>query len=173
MLQSQLSSSCPFPQPPTETVLKKLMATSLMFPPPCCPDKMFDTVRNIISVNVTYPASISDISITQYFSCLCFHSPATQMIDTARNIISVNVTYPASISEMARSFISSCLRKHSGDRPTVVELLQHPWIQMFKVCTYSFVSSCCPIPVCCSLRTVQPETWCTHDMQSFPILHLA
>ncbi|KAF5830517.1 kinase-like domain-containing protein [Dunaliella salina] len=61
-----------------------------------------------------------------------FKAPGGEMIDTARNIIAVNVTYPSSISEMARSFISSCLRKHSGDRPTVVEMLQHPWIQMFK-----------------------------------------
>jgi len=55
------------------------------------------------------------------------------MIDTARNIMAINLTYPSSVSEMARSFISSCLRKHSGDRPTVVEMLQHPWIRTFQV----------------------------------------
>jgi len=57
---------------------------------------------------------------------------ADQMIDTARNIISVNITYPAAISEYARDFISACLRKHPGDRPTVIEMLHHPWIQMFQ-----------------------------------------
>jgi len=68
---------------------------------------------------------------------LCFLTYTTlllaQMIDTARNIIAVNITYPVSISEMAKSFISSCFKKHPGDRPTVVEMLHHPWIRMFQV----------------------------------------
>lgn len=59
------------------------------------------------------------------------HAPQpSQMIDTARNIISVNITYPATISDMAKDFIASCLRKHPGDRPTVLEMLHHPWIQV-------------------------------------------
>lgn len=58
---------------------------------------------------------------------------ADQMIDTARNIIAVNLHFPATISEMARDFVTSCLRKHPGDRPTVIEMLHHPWITMFQV----------------------------------------
>lgn len=65
------------------------------------------------------------------------------MIDTARNIISVNITYPSTISELARDFIASCLRKHPGDRPTVIEMLHHPWIQMFQVSGLSMLLRLC------------------------------
>ncbi len=41
--------------------------------------------------------------------------------------------FPAKISEFAKDFICQCLRKHPGDRPTVMELLHHPWVRTFQV----------------------------------------
>jgi serine/threonine protein kinase len=40
--------------------------------------------------------------------------------------------FPAKISEFAKDFICQCLRKHPGDRPTVMELLHHPWVRTFQ-----------------------------------------
>ncbi|PNH09977.1 Serine/threonine-protein kinase Aurora-3, partial [Tetrabaena socialis] len=40
--------------------------------------------------------------------------------------------FPAKVSEFAKDFICQCLRKHPGDRPTVMELLHHPWIRTFQ-----------------------------------------
>lgn len=57
---------------------------------------------------------------------------AAQMIDTARNIIHAPVQFPESVSEMARDFILQALQKHAGDRPTVIEMLHHPWITMYQ-----------------------------------------
>ena len=54
-------------------------------------------------------------------------------MDTARNIMNSSVVFPDGISELAKDFILSALSKHPGDRPTVREMLQHPWIQMFQV----------------------------------------
>ena len=56
-----------------------------------------------------------------------------QVMDTARNIMNSSVVFPDGISELAKDFILSALSKHPGDRPTVREMLQHPWIQMFQV----------------------------------------
>ena len=39
----------------------------------------------------------------------------------------------AQVSDDARSFISQALKKHPGDRPTVVEMLDHAWISKFQV----------------------------------------
>lgn len=58
---------------------------------------------------------------------------ANQMIDTARNIIHAPVHFPDSISELAKDFIQQALRKHAGDRPTVLEMLHHPWVTMYQV----------------------------------------
>lgn len=43
------------------------------------------------------------------------------------------VVYPMSMSEYAKDFIGACLRKHPGDRPTVMQMLSMPWIQMHQV----------------------------------------
>ncbi|KXZ55543.1 hypothetical protein GPECTOR_2g1092 [Gonium pectorale] len=39
------------------------------------------------------------------------------------------LAFPASVSPAARSFVSACLEPHPGDRPTVEQLMQHPWLQ--------------------------------------------
>ena len=43
------------------------------------------------------------------------------------------VAFPDNMTEMSKDFISQALKKHPGDRPTVIEMLNHPWISMFKV----------------------------------------
>ncbi len=40
--------------------------------------------------------------------------------------------FPDKVSEFAKDFICQCLRKHPGDRPTVMEMLHHPWIRTFQ-----------------------------------------
>ena len=39
------------------------------------------------------------------------------------------LSFPASVSPAARNFISQALADRPEDRPTVVELLQHPWLR--------------------------------------------
>ncbi len=55
------------------------------------------------------------------------------MIDTARNIMGGKVAFPQELSQGAVDFITACLRKHPGDRPTVMEMLRLPWINIHKV----------------------------------------
>lgn len=42
------------------------------------------------------------------------------------------VEFPQRTSELAMDFILSCLEKHPGDRPTVIEMLQHPWMTTYQ-----------------------------------------
>eukprot|EP00798_Chlamydomonas_sp_ICE-L_P019410 gene19410-26068_t len=64
---------------------------------------------------------------------------ANEMIETAWNIIHAQVEFPASVSEHARDFITQALSKHPGDRPTVIEMLHHPWITMFQFVRFLFL----------------------------------
>ncbi|MEW5311310.1 MAG: hypothetical protein WDW38_003037 [Sanguina aurantia] len=57
---------------------------------------------------------------------------AKDKADTARNIICAQVEFPQRTSELAMDFILSCLEKHPGDRPTVIEMLQHPWMTTYQ-----------------------------------------
>ncbi|PNH06107.1 Serine/threonine-protein kinase Aurora-3 [Tetrabaena socialis] len=40
-----------------------------------------------------------------------------------------SLAFPSSLSADARAFVLACLEQHPGDRPTVLQLMQHPWIQ--------------------------------------------
>ena len=41
--------------------------------------------------------------------------------------------FPEKMTELAKSFICQALKKHPGDRPTVIEMLHHPWIRSYQV----------------------------------------
>ncbi|GLC41888.1 hypothetical protein PLESTF_000096600 [Pleodorina starrii] len=53
-------------------------------------------------------------------------------LDSVDRIMHSVPEFPGKISEFAKDFICQCLRKHPGDRPTVMELLHHPWIRTFQ-----------------------------------------
>ncbi|KAG2436193.1 hypothetical protein HXX76_006505 [Chlamydomonas incerta] len=53
-------------------------------------------------------------------------------LDSVDRIMHSVPEFPAKISEFAKDFICQCLRKHPGDRPTVMELLHHPWVRTFQ-----------------------------------------
>ena len=36
------------------------------------------------------------------------------------------------MSELAKDFICQATKKHPGDRPTVMEMLHHPWVRTFQ-----------------------------------------
>ncbi|PNW75054.1 hypothetical protein CHLRE_12g498650v5 [Chlamydomonas reinhardtii] len=40
--------------------------------------------------------------------------------------------FPAGMSEEAKAFVSSALSKHAAERPTILEMLHHPWIARFS-----------------------------------------
>jgi len=47
-------------------------------------------------------------------------------------IIHSTPEFPEKISELAKSFIIAALQKHPGDRPTMMEMLHHPWIRSYQ-----------------------------------------
>ncbi|GIL48763.1 hypothetical protein Vafri_5211 [Volvox africanus] len=53
-------------------------------------------------------------------------------LDSVDRIMHSVPEFPGKVSEFAKDFICQCLRKHPGDRPTVMELLHHPWIRTFQ-----------------------------------------
>ncbi|GIL69430.1 hypothetical protein Vretimale_13537 [Volvox reticuliferus] len=53
-------------------------------------------------------------------------------LDSVDRIMHSVPEFPGKVSEFAKDFICQCLRKHPGDRPTVMELLHHPWIRTFR-----------------------------------------
>ena len=40
---------------------------------------------------------------------------------------------PGCMSELAQDFVRSCLAKRPADRPTISQLLRHPWIRSYMV----------------------------------------
>ncbi len=46
------------------------------------------------------------------------------------------LAFPCSVSGPARDFVEQCLALHPGDRPTVKQLLAHPWVQAALVRTW-------------------------------------
>lgn len=53
--------------------------------------------------------------------------------ETYTRILKMRPHLPAHLSENARDFVSQCLRKEPGERPTVLQLLRHPWVRTFQV----------------------------------------
>jgi len=43
------------------------------------------------------------------------------------------VFQPGCMSELAQDFVRSCLVKRPSERPTIAQLLRHPWIRSFVV----------------------------------------
>ncbi|PNH09599.1 Serine/threonine-protein kinase Aurora-3 [Tetrabaena socialis] len=51
---------------------------------------------------------------------------------TEERIVHSMPAFPAGMSEEAKSFITSALSKHAAERPTILEMLHHPWIARFS-----------------------------------------
>ncbi|EFJ51022.1 serine/threonine protein kinase [Volvox carteri f. nagariensis] len=51
---------------------------------------------------------------------------------TEDRIVHSMPAFPAGMSDEARAFISSALSKHANERPTILEMLHHPWIARFS-----------------------------------------
>ncbi|KXZ43316.1 hypothetical protein GPECTOR_94g638 [Gonium pectorale] len=51
---------------------------------------------------------------------------------TEDRIVHSMPAFPAGMSEEAKSFITSALSKHAAERPTILEMLHHPWIARFS-----------------------------------------
>lgn len=43
------------------------------------------------------------------------------------------LAFPSSVSDPARAWVQSCLQRAPEDRPTVQQLLQHPWVTKSRV----------------------------------------
>ena len=53
--------------------------------------------------------------------------------DSVNNIMhQATPEFPEKMSELAKLFITQALKKHPGDRPTVMEMLHHPWIRSYQ-----------------------------------------
>ncbi|GLI58679.1 hypothetical protein VaNZ11_000422 [Volvox africanus] len=67
---------------------------------------------------------------------------------TEDRIVHSMPAFPAGMSDEARAFISSALSKHANERPTVLEMLHHPWIARFSArrSMRSMASSGSPLP---------------------------
>jgi len=53
-------------------------------------------------------------------------------LDSVDKIIHSTPEFPDKVSELAKAFIIAALKKHPGDRPTVMEMLHHPWIRTYQ-----------------------------------------
>lgn len=54
-------------------------------------------------------------------------------LDSVNNIMhQATPEFPEKMSELAKLFITQALKKHPGDRPTVMEMLHHPWIRSYQ-----------------------------------------
>ena len=67
-----------------------------------------------------------------------FHSPrCPPFYDSSRDRVEQRIrsqapAFPRSMSEHARSFITSALTKDASKRPSVLQLLNHPWINTYR-----------------------------------------
>lgn len=53
--------------------------------------------------------------------------------ETYVRILKTTPRLPSHLSQHARDFVSQCLRKDPSHRPTVPQLLRHPWISFYQV----------------------------------------
>jgi len=60
-------------------------------------------------------------------------------LDCVDRIIHSTAEFPEKTSELAKAFITAALKKHPGDRPTIMEMLHHPWIHAYKRRTSTLV----------------------------------
>ncbi|GLC44089.1 hypothetical protein PLESTB_000930600 [Pleodorina starrii] len=67
---------------------------------------------------------------------------------TEDRIVHSMPAFPAGMSDEAKAFISSALSKHANERPTILEMLHHPWIARFSArrSMRSMASSGSPLP---------------------------
>ncbi|KIZ01593.1 aurora kinase, other [Monoraphidium neglectum] len=57
---------------------------------------------------------------------------AEKTADITARIQAGKVQYPSKMSEEQRDFVDWALQRNPADRPTVAELLQHPWITLHQ-----------------------------------------
>jgi len=53
-------------------------------------------------------------------------------LDSVDKIMHSTPEFPEKMTELAKSFICQALKKHPGDRPTVMEMIHHPWIRTYQ-----------------------------------------
>lgn len=53
---------------------------------------------------------------------------SSNQMDSVERIMHGRPDFPEKTTELARDFICQALQKHPGDRPTVMEMLHHPWV---------------------------------------------
>uniref|UniRef100_A0A7R9W0E9 Protein kinase domain-containing protein n=2 Tax=Chlamydomonas euryale TaxID=1486919 RepID=A0A7R9W0E9_9CHLO len=53
-------------------------------------------------------------------------------LDSVDRIMHSTPEFPEKMTELAKAFICQALKKHPGDRPTVIEMLHHPWIRSYQ-----------------------------------------
>ncbi|KAG2485849.1 hypothetical protein HYH03_015432 [Edaphochlamys debaryana] len=51
---------------------------------------------------------------------------------TEDRIVHSMPAFPAGMSEEAKAFVTSALSKHAAERPTILEMLHHPWIARYS-----------------------------------------
>eukprot|EP00798_Chlamydomonas_sp_ICE-L_P005562 gene5562-4199_t len=53
-------------------------------------------------------------------------------LDSVDRIMHSTPDFPEKVTELAKAFICQALKKHPGDRPTVMEMIHHPWIRTYQ-----------------------------------------
>jgi serine/threonine protein kinase len=62
------------------------------------------------------------------------HGPAAVSRDeTYTRILKMQPHLPSHLSDQAKDFVSQCLRKEASQRPSVMQLLRHPWVKTYQV----------------------------------------
>jgi serine/threonine protein kinase len=91
---------------------------------------------------------------------------------TEDRIVHSMPAFPAGMSEEAKAFITSALAKHANERPTILEMLHHPWIGRFSArrSMRSMASSGSPLPSpsAATPRRPAPPTGAVLQQQPLP-----
>lgn len=51
---------------------------------------------------------------------------------TEERIVTKSPEYPTTLSEEAKAYIARALHKNAAERPTILEMLQHPWVDQYR-----------------------------------------
>lgn len=98
-----------------------------------CPDKELPG-DNKHRHDVHYGLSVDVWAVGALAHEICTGKPPFQganQLETVRMILQCDPVLSPKLSANARDFIRSTLAKFPGDRPSVKELLQHPWVRQF------------------------------------------
>lgn len=99
-----------------------------------CPPKNLPQ-ENKNNVNLHYNNSVDAWAVGVFAFELIVGVPpfaGESQLASVDKIIHATPEFPEKISELAKAFITAALKKHPGDRPTVMEMLHHPWIRTYQ-----------------------------------------